>query len=376
MQSQKMEALGQLTGGIAHDFNNMLMVVSGHTQSLKRRLSSPRDLRSLEAIDLAAERGESLTRQLLAFSRRQSLNPKCIKLDRRINAIRDLLLSSAPGNIELKIEIPADVWPVAVDPSEFELALVNVVVNARDAMPDGGSITIASENLQLGPGDTPDGLHGSFVALKVSDTGMGIEPEVLPKVFEPFFTTKQVGKGTGLGLSQVYGFSRQSGGATMISSQIGRGTTVTIYLPLSNLPIDEDVGLPAAEEPGYGNETILLAEDNAEVAAIAASLLEQLGYRTRRVASAMAALEVLASGVPIDLVLSDVVMPGIDGLTLAKQMKEKFPQIPIMLTSGYAKALAAAERGFPILHKPYKLATLGQAVRQAIDRSRAAKLPV
>jgi PAS domain S-box-containing protein len=374
MQSQKMEALGQLTGGIAHDFNNMLMVVSGHTQSLKQRLSAPRDLRALDAIELAAVRGESLTRQLLAFSRRQSLNPKCIKLDQRINAIRDLLLSSAPGNIELKIEIPADIWPVAVDPSEFELALVNVVVNARDAMTDGGTITIAAENLQLEAADTPDGLHGSFVALKVSDTGTGIDPEVLPKVFEPFFTTKQVGKGTGLGLSQVYGFSRQSGGTTMISSQVGRGSTVTIYLPLSILPIDDDAGLPAAEEPGYGNETILLAEDNAEVAAIAASLLEQLGYRTRRVESAPAVLELLASGAPVDLVLSDVVMPGeFDGLTLANLMKEEFPKIPVLLTSGYAKALAAAERGFPILRKPYKLATLGRAVRHAIDQSRTTK---
>src|SRR5689334_8099322 len=208
-QSQKMEALGQLTGGIAHDFNNMLMVVSGNAQILKERLSDARNLRSVEAIELAAARGERLTRQLLAFSRRQALNPIVVSLRQRLAEFRDLLVSSARGDITLAIDIPRNIWPVAVDIHELELALINLVVNARDAMPGGGTTTITAKNLRLQSEDTPDGLCGEFVALRVTDTGCGIEPDILPKVFEPFFTTKQLDKGTGLGLSQVYGLTRQ-----------------------------------------------------------------------------------------------------------------------------------------------------------------------
>ncbi|HEX3974394.1 MAG TPA: PAS domain S-box protein [Stellaceae bacterium] len=196
-QSQKIEALGQLTGGIAHDFNNMLMVVSGHAQSLKTRLKTPRDTRAIEAIDLAARRGERLTRQLLAFSRRQALNPSVVRLDERIDAFRDVLESSARGNIALTIDIAGDIWLVAVDVPELELALVNIVVNARDAMPDGGTIDIGAENVRLTGNETPEELRGDFVALKITDTGGGIESEILSRVFEPFFTTKDVNKGTG-----------------------------------------------------------------------------------------------------------------------------------------------------------------------------------
>ena len=276
-QSQKMEALGQLTGGIAHDFNNMLMVVSGNAQILKRQLRKSQNLRAVEAIELASARGENLTRQLLAFSRRQALNPIVVNLSQRLVEFRDLLASSARGDIKLLIDIRRSVWPVAVDIHELELALINLVVNARDAMRGSGMITITAKNLRLQPDDTPDGLRGEFVALTVTDTGCGIKADILPKVFEPFFTTKQHDKGTGLGLSQVYGLTRQSGGTVTITSEVGNGTSVTIYLPRSHRQLTEQRIVEG--EPPRGGEKVLLVEDNPEVQEVAGMLLEQLGYR-------------------------------------------------------------------------------------------------
>jgi PAS domain S-box-containing protein len=372
-QSQKMEALVQLTGGIAHDFNNMLMVVSGNAQMLKQRLRDPKNLHAVEAIELAGARGETLTRQLLAFSRRQALNPTVISLRQRLAAFRDLLTSSARGDIKLVIDIRRDVWPVAVDVHELELALVNLVVNSRDAMPDGGTITITSKNVRLQPEDTPDRLSGEFVAMMVTDTGCGIAAEILPKVFEPFFTTKQLDKGTGLGLSQVYGLTRQSGGTVTISSRVGTGTTVTIYLARSHRPLSDR---PIVEgEPPRGCEAVLLVEDNPEVREVAGMLLEQLGYRVFYVESAAAAFQLLASGEAIDLVFTDVVMPGeLDGLALAHRVKEEYPDIAVLLTSGYAKAANTCEAGFPIVRKPYQLPTLARAVREALNTQPAPPL--
>jgi PAS domain S-box-containing protein len=371
-QSQKIEALGQLTGGIAHDFNNMLMVVSGHAQSLKTRLKTPRDVRAIEAIELAARRGERLTRQLLAFSRRQALNPSVIRLDERLDAFRDVLESSARGNIALAVDVASDVWPVSVDVPELELALVNIVVNARDAMPDGGSIEIGAENVRLLGSETAEELTGDFVALKVSDSGSGIPHEIMSRVFEPFFTTKQVDKGTGLGLSQVYGFTRQSGGTTTISSSPGKGTTVTIYLPRSSAESADNPVEPGAGDDvaPAGSEAILLVEDNAEVKAVAGMLLQQLGYRVNAVDNAAAALDLLAEGKSVDLVFSDVVMPGeMDGLALARRIRTDYPHIPVLLTTGYAKAASQA-KGFPILRKPYRLTNLSRAIRDAIETQR------
>jgi nitrogen-specific signal transduction histidine kinase len=368
--SQKMEALGQLTGGIAHDFNNMLMVVSGNAQILKRRLRDPRNLRAIEAIEIAAVRGETLTRQLLAFSRRQALNPTVISLRQGLAAFRDLLVSSARDNIKVVIDIHRNVWPVLVDVHELELALVNLVVNSRDAMPDGGTITVTARNVRLQPEDTPEHLRGEFVALLVADTGCGIEAGVLPKVFEPFFTTKQLEKGTGLGLSQVYGLARQSGGTATISSRVESGTTVTIFLPRSHRALSDR---PIVErEPPLGSETVLLVEDNPEVQEVVGLLLEQLGYRVFYKESPTAALDLLALGEPIDLVFTDVVIPGeLDGLALAHQVKEKYPDIAVLLTSGYARAANTLETGFPIVRKPYQLSTLARAIREVLDTQRA-----
>jgi PAS domain S-box-containing protein len=365
-QSQKMEALGQLTGGIAHDFNNMLMVVSGNAQILKERLSDTRNLRSVEAIELAAARGERLTRQLLAFSRRQALNPMVVSLRQRLAEFRDLLVSSARGDIALVIDIGRSIWPVAVDVHELELALINLVVNARDAMPDGGTIVITAKNIRLPPEDTPDAIRGEFVALTITDTGCGIADDILPKVFEPFFTTKQLDKGTGLGLSQVYGLTRQSGGTVTIASKLGNGTAVTLYLPRSHRPLSER-GVTEGDTP-RGGEKVLLVEDNPEVQETAGMLLDQLGYRVFRAQSAAAALQLLQSGEAVDLVFSDIIMPGeLDGMALARQVKEEYPDVAVLLTSGYAKAANAQEAGFPILRKPYKLATLARAIRDALD---------
>ncbi len=369
-QSQKMEALGQLTGGIAHDFNNMLMVVSGNAQILKRRLRDERNLRSVEAIELAAARGENLTRQLLAFSRRQPLNPMVVSLRQLLAGFRELLASSARGDINLAIDIRRSVWPVAVDIHELELALINLVVNARDAMPNGGSITIAARNVQLEPEDTPDGLRGEFVALTVTDTGCGIDDKVLQKVFEPYFTTKQPNKGTGLGLSQVYGLTRQSGGTATIASRVGDGTSVTMYLPRTHRRPSERKTADA--EPPRGSETVLLVEDNPEVEEIAGMLLDQLGYRVFHAQSAAGALQLLGSGEAIDLLFSDIVMPGeLDGMALARRVKEEYPEIAVLLTTGYAKAANARHSGFPILRKPYQLAALARAIRDALDTEAA-----
>jgi PAS domain S-box-containing protein len=371
-QSQKMEALGQLTGGVAHDFNNLLMIVSGHAQSLLRRLSNPKNVRALEAIQTAASRGEALTRQLLTFSRRQPMNPKTVNPMQIVAAFRDVLASSARGNVDLRIEIPADIWPIAIDIPEFELALVNLVVNARDAMPNGGTIMMTAANVELAGDETPERLAGAFVALTVADTGSGIAPDILSKVFEPFFTTKSPDKGTGLGMSQAYGFARQSGGAIAVASELGKGTQVTIYMPRSNEPA-MNVATPEVADmtPGHG-EIILVVEDNPEVKAVATSMLEQLNYRTVPVATAAAALDTLKSGRAVDLVFSDVMLPGdLDGVALAAEIQRRFPAIPIVLTSGYAKALGG-RHGLPILRKPYQLAALAQTIRENLDRQKRA----
>ena len=369
-QAQKLEALGQLTGGVAHDFNNLLMIVSGHTQSLLRRASDPRTVRALQAIQTAAARGETLTRQLLTFSRRQPVNPRTVDLAQTIAAFRDVLMSSAPGNIKLRIDIPPHTWPVAVDISEFELALVNLAVNARDAMAAGGTITLSAANIELRGDETAEGLAGPFVALTIADTGSGIAEDLFGKVFEPFFTTKGPDKGTGLGLSQAYGFARQSGGAITLASEVGKGTQVTMYLPRSTQSVAVPAPSVAVEAaPGHG-ETILVVEDNPDVTTVATAMLEQLDYRTVAVHSAAEALKVIGSGQPIDLVFTDVMLPGdLDGIALAQRIRNHYPQLPVVLTSAYAKALAA-RHGLPTLRKPYQLSTLAQTIRENLHGER------
>jgi PAS domain S-box-containing protein len=371
-QSQKMEALGQLTGGIAHDFNNLLMIVNGQAELMRRRVSDPRHTRALEAIQIAASRGASLTRQLLAFSRRQRLNPVVIDLRERIAAVRDMLGSSLRGDILLICDIPEDVWPVEVDQGELELTLLNVAVNARDAMPKGGTITLTARNATLGPKAEEGSLVGDFVELAIRDTGTGIPPDVRAKIFEPFFTTKEVGKGTGLGLSQVYGFAHQSGGAVTVASEVGHGTTITIHLPRSRAEL-QTIAEPAdtnAVAPATG--TILVVEDNGAVAEVTAALLDQLGYRVVPAQTAAEALQRLEDNDDIDLVFSDVVMPGeMNGLALAQEILSRLPNVPVLLTTGYSDMVQAAEAGFALVRKPFELKQLDKAIREALQKRAA-----
>jgi PAS domain S-box-containing protein len=363
---QKMDAIGQLTGGIAHDFNNLLMIVSGHAQSLKNRLKEPRDVRALAAIEMAAGRGENLTRQLLSFSRTLPLSPTVIDPAETVQAIRDVLAGTMHVNIAFRIDVPDTTWPVSVDKSELELALVNLAVNARDATPDSGRIVIAAENIHLDAGAGPEGLRGDFVALSVADSGSGIPADLLARVVEPFFTTKGPDKGTGLGLSQVYGFARRSGGNVTIDSEVGSGTIVTLYLPRSHEPIAPP--LPRDDKPyaALDRQTILVVEDNPDVRHVVVSLLEQLNYRTVEVDNAAAALDRLASP-DIQLVFSDVVLPGqIDGLALARIVSERYPTIPVVLTTGYTKVFDA-DPEFPVLRKPYQISALGRVIQQALS---------
>jgi PAS domain S-box-containing protein len=365
--SQKMEALGALTGGVAHDFNNLLMIVSGHSQSLSRRIADPKQLRALDAIQIAATRGESLTRQLLSFSRGMPLNPTVVSPAETIQAIREVLAGSLNVNIDLSIGVPDTVWPVRVDKSELELALVNLMVNARDAMPNGGRLSITGDNVLLLVEDTPEGLSGEFIALSVTDTGTGIPDDVIGRVFEPFFTTKGADKGTGLGLSQVYGFARRSGGTAVAKNQLDHGATVTIYLPRSQGKVDVPLKEDGVQYAASAGAMVLVVEDNHEVRAVTVSLLEQLGYQTIAVEHAAAALEILAGSQQINVIFSDVVLPGeIDGLLLARTVKARYPDIPIVLTTGYTRVFEA-EPEFPVLRKPYQISALGRIIREALD---------
>jgi PAS domain S-box-containing protein len=366
-QSQRLEAVGQLTGGIAHDFNNLLQVVDGNAELLRAGIREQRYVRALEAIDRASRRGARLTRQLLTFSRQQALSPSVIDLSEHLPRLQDMLVGSFRGDIAVSIDVPSMIWPIEVDAGELELALLNIAVNARDAMPNGGRFVVSARNVTLPTGCAPADLAGDFVALTLADTGEGILPENLLKVFEPFFTTKGVGQGTGLGLSQVYGFTKQSGGTATVETELRRGTTITLYLPRSEA---QAVTLADGIDqiPAGGSETVLVVEDDPEVAAISRTLLEQLGYQTLLAADAHHALEVLASVPTVDLIFSDVMMPGgMSGVELARMVRQRYPHLGVLLTTGYSGGAQEAVRaGMPLISKPYHLGDLGRLIREAL----------
>jgi PAS domain S-box-containing protein len=349
-ESQKFDALGQLTGGIAHDFNNLLMVISGSIHTIRKEITGEKALRALQSIDGASQRAASLTRQLLTFARRQNVQPQSVKLSERLDMLRDVLNSGLGSTVSLRIDAPDDVWNIVVDPNEFETALVNLVVNARDAMPEGGSVIVSAKNIP----------ENDQVAVSVEDTGVGIPDDIAKKVFDPFFTTKAVGKGTGLGLSQVHGFVHQAGGTVGLKSVLGSGTTITLCLPKATAQLTPDEERSSAN----GSGTVLLVEDNPEVATVSTGLLEQLGYKVRWVADASAALEELEKD-GIDIVFSDVVMPGkMDGIGLAKTIREKNPNIPILLVTGYSSSTKEIGSEFSILRKPYQLHELSRELQK------------
>jgi PAS domain S-box-containing protein len=364
-QSQRMEAIGQLTGGVAHDFNNLLMVINGAAEKVKRSVPDKQVSLPLEMIAMAVKRGSKLTSQLLSFARRQTLETEVIDLTKTLPHIGEMLKRSLRGDIEIKAFAPDRICRARVDPGELELALLNLGVNARDAMPNGGVLSLAVRHVRLSGEAEVDGLRGEFIAIELMDCGIGIAPEVLPRVFDPYFTTKDAGKGTGLGLSQVYGFAKQSGGTAIIQSKLGRGTTVSIYLPATGEAVPAERKHPIlADQIQSQAGTVLLVEDNEDVATVSAGYLEQLGYTVEVAMNGSDALRKLQGGPSYNLVFSDLLMPGsVAGLELARVVRGNHPHIPILLTTGYSqKAQEAVREGFSILRKPYDLQSLFKAI--------------
>jgi PAS domain S-box-containing protein len=369
-QSQKMEAVGQLTGGIAHDFNNLLMVISGGLSILERDPSPERRRKLHEGMRQAAERGAALTRQLLAFSRQKELHARPIEIPRHIEGMKELLDGSLGGDLLVKMDFEADVWPVEVDEGELEIALLNLCVNARDAMPGGGSITIAARNH---PNFDALELQGDFVELSVADTGEGMDANTISRCFEPFYTTKDVGKGSGLGLAQVYGFAKGSAGAVQIESKPGEGTTVSLFLPRAVCKISTSRQAPSMLRNAPPRCNVLLVEDDAAVASLTREMLLELGYEVAHVDSGRAGLDYLLEAQhAIGLVLSDVMMPdGMDGLTFLREMRKAGIQIPVILASGYTESVRreAENAGITLLAKPYRLEELDRALMSVLGRN-------
>ena len=367
-QAQKIEAIGQLTGGIAHDFNNLLMVILGGLSILDRPGDPARRQRIVDGMRQAAERGAALSRQLLAFARRQPLQAEPVDLRAQLHGMRDLLDRALRGDVHVRTDFADDLWTVLADPAELELVLLNLCVNARDAMPDGGTITITAYNAR---GMDERGEQADFVSLSVADTGVGMSAEVLTHVFEPFFTTKEVGKGSGLGLPQVYGFAEQSGGSVRIESEIGRGTTVVLTLPRTDrAPANVAPLIDSSQPQPKTCGSVLLVEDDDEVATLVSEMLRELGYEVTRAASAEAALGALADDRPIDIIFSDIMMPGrMNGLDLAREARRRRPGLPVLLTSGYAE-VAMSEAGrenIRVLRKPYDIQALAQSLGEVIE---------
>ncbi|HET6469987.1 MAG TPA: response regulator [Geminicoccaceae bacterium] len=385
LQAQKMEAVGQMTGGVAHDFNNLLTVLIGNLDLIGRAAGDPARVQELAAAALeAAGRAERLTQQLLAFARRQTLRPAIVDASRLIGDFAGLLRHAVGEAVELETVLEPALDACRVDPAQLEAALLNLVVNARDAVTGdaagGGRITISTRNVAFGAeaaARDPELASGAWVLVAVADTGSGIPPEALGRVFDPFYTTKEVGKGTGLGLSQVYGFVRQSGGHVRLRSALGRGTTVELYLPRAAGVPAEPAPVAAAAAPGptagrARGETVLVVEDEPGVRALAVAALAELGYRVRVAGNAAAALALLEGGQPVDLLFTDVVMPGgMNGAELAAAARRLRPRLRVLLTSGYPAHAPGGEDGLvaelPILAKPYRPAELAARVRAALD---------
>ena len=373
-QARRLEALGQLTGSVAHDFNNLLMVVSTSTMLLRRRLAGRADVEQpLGALERSLEAGKRLTRQLLAFSRKQPLRPEVLDVPARMHEFMELVRASIGSRVTLEMDVDSATRPVFADPGEFELAMLNLAINARDAMPEGGTLAIRARNVTLdGSGESK--LYGEFIAISFEDSGQGISDDDLKRVFEPFFTTKAPGRGTGLGLAQVYGFCEQAGGAATVESLVGSGTTVTLFLPVSEQPYmpaslrHDEMATPRA------SGRVLLVEDNPEVAQATRIVLEQIGYTAEIAHSgeeAMARID--SNGVHWDIVVSDMLMPGrTSGIALAKWLQMHHPELPVLLITGYTAQLEQAKNeGFQVLAKPFNAQSLRRAmdaVTLAVDR--------
>lgn len=372
-QSQKMEAMGQLTGGVAHDFNNLLTVILGNSEYLAERLAANKELhRVADSIATAAERGSELTRSLLAFARKQPLAPKNIDIGEKIRGMEQLLRRTLGEHIECDFVLDRELWPASVDPGQLASALLNLVLNARDAMPEGGRLTVEVHNASLGESDLDvngEARPGDYVMVAVTDTGSGMNAEVAGRAFEPFFTTKEVGKGTGLGLSMVYGFAKQSGGSMQINSEPGHGTAVKLFFP--RIDASHETARPPANPTTApaGSETILVVEDDDMVRSYVEKELKELGYRVIVARNGREALEILHRPNVIQLLFTDVVMPGgMFGPELAKQALQLRPQLKILFTSGYSEQPVQPLDGLEaqILNKPYRRVDLASTLRNAL----------
>jgi PAS domain S-box-containing protein len=381
---QRMEALGQLTGGIAHDFNNLLTIITGNHELLEFELETDVQRDLLSRANDAAMMGARLTARLLTFARRRPLSAVLLDLNEQVLGMMDLLRRTIGEPISLSASLAPGLWLVRADLSEVENAVLNLAINARDAMPSGGRLILETRNVELGDGEHGGEIGvaaGRYVRLSVSDTGTGMPPEVLARVFDPFFSTKQAGKGTGLGLSVIYGFAKQSGGHVAIYSEAGHGTTVNIYLPSAEVDAGRrPVGPEGAAAPlSPSGRTILVVEDQAAVLDVTVRRLAQLGYRVEQADSARAAIEILQAGVPVDLVFSDVVMPGeMTGFDLAAWVEENRPELPVLLTSGFAEDVARPPsrggRQPEILRKPYGRNDLLQALERVFRQAASASI--
>ena len=364
-QSQKLQALGELTGGIAHDFNNLMTVIRGSADLLRRvNLDEEKRERYLQAIIETADRAADLTSQLLAFSRRQALRPEVIDINVRLDALGEVLSRTLDGQVTVELDLAPDLWPIEVDATQLETALLNAAFNARDAMPEGGRLTISARNM---PSD-----DGDCISIALTDTGQGMPEDVVSRAFEPFFTTKPVGKGTGLGLSQIHGFAAQSGGKAEIESAPGEGTTIWILLPRSTKPPattpEEEMVIPSRT-----GLTVLLVEDNAHVLAFAEHLLGELQHHVVSADSGDRALA-LIDDQPIDLLLTDVVMPGMSGIELAHAVRRRHPAVPVVLASGYSdEILQGSGDDFEILRKPFDSGSVSRAIEKALRQATGMK---
>jgi PAS domain S-box-containing protein len=374
-QAQRLESIGRLAGGVAHDFNNLLTVILGGTEALRsdHQAGGPMNLEDLEQIQRAGERARDLTRQLLTFARKQVITPVSLDLDAAVARGEKLLRRVLGEDVELTVETGAAGVAVLCDPGQLEQVLVNLAVNARDAMPGGGRLTIATHLVPVLPRDlaTGDEPEGDWVRLRVSDAGSGMTAEVKASLFEPFFTTKEQGKGTGLGLATVHGIVSQNGGRIRVESTTGRGTTFEIFLPRSARPADAPAPPPAPRQ-GSGHEAILVIEDDAQVRAVTARALRSAGYRVTEADSAAEALEVVRRGAALDLVVTDVVMPGLDGREVVDLLRREAPTLRALFVSGYSQDSIAQrgilEPGIEFLPKPFTAADLAARVRHVLDQ--------
>jgi signal transduction histidine kinase/ActR/RegA family two-component response regulator len=366
-QSQRLEAVGQLTSGVAHDFNNLLTVVLGNARLMQRTASDPAAIRRLNMMSQAAERGAKLTAQLLAFSRRQKLEPRAVDLNETVAGMRDLLHSTLGGSVRLDARLGPDLWAAMIDPTQIELVILNLAINASHAMEVGGELTIETGNVTLGAPRRPEEPPpGDYVMLAVTDTGSGMTDEVLAKAFEPFFTTKEVGKGSGLGLSQVFGLAKQSGGGVRIDTELGVGTSVRVYLPRAAGSADR-AGAQTAASRAATNQLVLVVDDDDAVREITAFMLRDLGYGVVEAGSGGAALDLLERQANVDLVLLDFAMPGMNGGEVAREIKTRRPDLPILFATGYADAEALVEAGEDrVIRKPFVDGELASKLAAAV----------